>query len=414
MYGNATAPVLVADCTVQPPLQGSVVVQLELAHDYAQYLIHTPSGCAILVTTARFPVWHEGDRLQLSGKAPQAVNTLGPEQAGYVQYLQRREVHALWRYPRITAIAVAPAHTSFVDQVAARINHLFPEPAASVVQALLLANDDSLPESLKEHFRITGLSHLLAISGSNISLLAGVLVGILYFFPLSPLVRTIVLALFLWIYMALLDWPISAVRAAFFWTFALLALRLHLLMSLPNILLLTLVFMTSLQPGLTSDISFQLSVSAVIGIYVMLFLSKRYLVRSPAWVKVGAGALVLTLGATLMTLPVSIYHFGTLSLIGVLANLLVAPIVGVQMVTALFAVLLSFVSPALALLPSFIVQLTVRWMEIVSSSLARIPGVYWENLQLPGYGVAIYYLVIALICVGILRHQHRSWREVWG
>lgn len=397
-------------CPQSTPLEGKVAGTPRLLADRGQYVMEVAPHCRLQITAPRFPAFAEGDWLRLDRAKLKSVAEI--DNAGYAAYLRRQDIYATASYPTITRVSSSAqfSATKWIEPVIAKV---FLEPDAGVIRALLLANTDGLPVHLQENFRITGLSHLLAISGMNISLLAGILVGLLYLLPLSPLSRTLFLSGLLWGYMAMIGWPISAVRATFFWTIALLALRLHLLVSLPTVLFLTLMAILSLNPLLATDIGFQLSVSAVAGIFLTLFLTKRYLLAAPLVLKVVTSILLVTVGATLATAPIIAYHFGTLSLLSVPANLLVAPAVTIQMVTGIAAVLLGAIFPAAAMLPAYIFHLTVSWMDLISTALARFNGLYIQDLSVSPLFMMTYYTLLLGAAYWWLRYQKRSWRELW-
>jgi len=411
VYGQPV-PISSEACNETVP-QELRVVSARLQADKATYVMADVAGCRLQITAARFPAYATDDTLLLTkGKRTPVADIVN---TGYAAYLQRQSIVAAISFPVFTrtgsTAARPPSLNTNLDTV---IKKVFIEPDAGIAAALLLARTDGLPATLQENFRATGLSHLLAISGMNITMLAGILIALLHIVPLSPLTRTILVSTLLWGYMALLGWPISAVRATFFWTIALLALRLHLLTSLPTVLGLTLLGMVSLKPELVTDVGFQLSVSAVTGIFLILFLTKRQFVSASTFTKVVAGSLLVTLGATLTTWPIIAYHFGTVSLLSVPANLLVAPVVFTQMTTAILAVGLGFVWPAAAMLPAYLFHLTVIWMDVISTALAQVSWAYLQDISLPGSVVVLYYLGIAALCYWWLRRQRRSWREIWG
>lgn len=389
------------------------VISARLLADKATYVMADTAGCRLQITSARFPAYATGDTLLLTKGKRTPVAEI--ENTGYAAYLQRQGIVATIAFPVFTRTSTSGARPPSINtRIDTLIKELFIEPDAGIAAALLLARTDGLPATLQENFRATGLSHLLAISGMNITMLAGILIALLHIVPLSPLTRTILVSTLLWGYMALLGWPISAVRATFFWTIALLALRLHVLSSLPTVLGLTLLGMVSLKPELVTDVGFQLSVSAVTGIFLILFLTKRHLVSASSATKILAGSLLVTLGATLTTWPIIAYHFGTVSLLSVPANLLVAPVVLTQMITALLAVGLGFVWPAAAMLPAYVFHLTVVWMDIISAALAQVSWAYLQNISFPASAVLLYYVILCALCFWWLRRQRRSWREIWG
>lgn len=398
-------------CVLVVPYHARVVGPPRLQAQRSQYTLETDSRCRLLVTAARFPVWREGEEIVIQKGTLKAVSDI--DNAGYAAYLKRQGFHMALSYPTVQRLGTPSTSQPLSQRVQQIIQTTFVEPDAAVAMALLLANTDTLPQRLQENFRATGLSHLLAISGMNISLLAGILIGLLHFLPLSPLSRTIAISVILWGYMVLIGWPVSAVRATFFWTVALLALRLHLLVSLPTVLLLTLLLMISIEPLLITDVSFQLSVAAVAGIFITLFMTRRALRTLPAALKWLAVTLLVTTGATLTTWPIIAYHFGTISLISVPANLVVAPVVGMQMVTAISAVALGMVLPAVALLPAYLFHLTVLWMDVMSAFLASFTGTYLRDIALPPAALVIYYAAVSAGCWWWLHRQGRSWREIW-
>lgn len=397
-------------CSIALPVSAKVET-VRLYPDRATYIVASGDNCRAYVSSARFPALAPGDIVNIAGGKITSTNEITSE--GFAGYLARQGITATIQYPTMNRTSAPPASTPLAARLEKIINQIFLEPDAGIAAALLLARTDGLDPILQENFRATGLSHLLAISGMNITLLAGIVIGIFQLLPLSPLSRTIGVSVILWAYMALLSWPISAVRATFFWTIALLAFRLHVLSSLPAVLLLTLLGMLSLRPALVGDVSFQLSVAAVVGIFLIHFLTKRYLRRLPELLKIAMTSVLVTLGATATTWPIIAYHFGTVSLISVPANMVVAPVVGIQMIVAIITVLLGLISPAAALVPASIFHLTVWWMNVASSTMAQISGVYLREVALPPAALAAYYGGLTIGSYWWLKRQQRSWREIW-
>jgi competence protein ComEC len=379
----------------------------------ATYVVTTSSGCRWILVAPRVPLYDSGTTLSLSGP-PQPVARLSADD-GYKAWLQRRGITAILEYPTITVIAPAssarmPSARQVIDE---RLQYIFVEPELSFVRAMLLAAPVALPPALEANFKATGVSHILAISGMNISLMTGMLLAVISVAPLRPLARSLTTLSLVWLYMVLINLPVSAVRASFFWSIALLALRLGLLVSLPTAIILTATLMISYNPALLLDVGWQLSMAAVVGIGVALFIWRGVPELRPAWLKWLAAALLVTGGATVMTWPLVAYHFGTISFISVIANLLIEPMFPLMLAGSLVTLVISFIVPPLAVFGSFIVRAGYQWMDLVTSLLARLPGAYVTDITLPGWSVGLYYVVVLGALVWLIRYQRRSWREMW-
>src|SRR6185436_9047359 len=122
-------------------------------------------------------------------------------------------------------------------------------------------------------------------------------------------VRAVLLIAVMWFYIAFIHWPVSATRAVFFWTLALVGFELRQLVSLATVIILTVAMMVTFNPLVLQDIGFQLSVGAVIGIAIATLVSRRL---PRAVHEYGIFELALaSLGATVATWPIIAYHFGT-------------------------------------------------------------------------------------------------------
>ncbi len=397
----------VATCNFGDSLTGQVQSVFRREATRAQYLLKESSGCTVLVITNRWPAYDPGNVLAVSGTI-QPVQEIPPEFAGYAEYLERQGIAATIRYPKITVqtsrVNILAAWNNYTLQ---KINQVFVEPEASIIAAMLLADSGSIPDDITENFRRTGISHILAISGQNLSLLAALLLIILLLLPLSPLTRTGILTSLLWLYVAFLAFPISATRAVVFWTVAMLAWHINGLVSLPTVIILALTAMISASPAIIMDVGWQLSFAAVVGIGLALFLQRKQILIS--WQTL----LLSTIGATLATYPIVSYHFGSLALSGLPVNLLVLPVTSAFMILALAALLTSFIVPTLSLMISYLVHILWVWIEQVTIFFSSIPGLYWEGFTMSWWTTIIYYVTAATIAQGILRRQNRRWREIW-
>ena len=417
VYGQGIARSEAKECLARDVFAGEIKRQFEVTESYVDYVVEDETGCNWLVRAGRWPLYEVGSLVEVRGEA-QLVREIPEEYEGYAKYLARKNIAGTVRFGDLT-----PQHARGRPSPSPRlrrgehvlgkgrkllednIQKVFREPTGSFVAAVLLAERGMLPEDVQEQFRQTGVAHVLAISGLHISLLAGMLVGILTLLPVSLALRSLLVIVWLWAYIFFIGVPVSAVRAGWFWMLALLFWQRGWLVSLTTVLLLTVTAMVSFDPGLLTDVGFQLSVSAVTGIGLRLFLARR---SSPV-----LQVVLVSLGATLATGPIVAYHFGMISLVNIVANILVVPVVPAVLLLAALALLVNLFWPVAGVGLGLIVHVLFAWMRWVTGWLSSWPGAYFAEVVVPIWVMVVYYALLILGSVFWLKKQGRGWREVW-
>lgn len=243
---------------------------------------------------------------------------------------------------------------------------------------------------LSELFSSCGVSHLVAVSGGHLALLAGMLGGLLGRTGMGPASRSAVMLLVTGAFVGFCGAPVSAVRS---WAMTLVAAaaqlagrRAHPLSSVCAVALV----MALLDPGASGQLGFLLSVASVCGICVagpyLMYLARVLLALPPAPARVprplwraaaslvGASgdALALTLACQVVTMPMSCAAFGTLSLVAPLANLLVGPAFSLLLALGLAAGAL-FWCPPLQALPLAACDAVASAVLAVLEVVSRVP-----------------------------------------
>jgi len=413
--GSSAVPdiAVAPNCDISNPSSATISELPVIKSNQVQYRAAI-NNCIVLITADRFPVFNQGQVIKLHGGKLEYISEIDPEYQGYADYLSAQGIHATWRFADITTTPnqISPP----LDRrhaVLAKIDQVFTEPDASIVSAMLLADRGTIPENITQQFRATGVSHVLAISGLHLSLVAGALVILTSLLPLPPLTRTIITVILLWSYLFFITFPISAVRAGWFWTLALFAFRFHLLINLPTVLALAAVIMVTYSPPIMTAVGWQLSVSAVSGIFLALFLTRRNSPRTYALLSAVLSLLTVSLGAALTTWPLIAYYFGTVSTLNILANLLVVPVIPFILFLSVLALLVFYLHPAIALLLTWPVHLLISWLDFITYHLGRLPFSFFEDVSLPVLIIPTYYAALIFLSALWLKHQRRSWREIW-
>jgi len=278
-----------------------------------------------------------GDRVRVSGEliAPPEFATFS-----YKDFLARQGIHSMIDRPRITTLAhdqgspILAAIFAFRDRARTVIAQILPEPSASLLTGILLGDDSGLPADVQNDFRLTGTTHIIAISGYNITILIGLMAMITIRF-VGRRRAFYVMVIGLTAYAVMVGGSASVVRATVMGLLMLWATYLGRQYAAPNALFASGLAMTVLDPNTLFDIGFQLSFVATLGlmIYARPFATaaEKLLTRlfSNVIARQAVGvlndAVLVTLAAQVATLPLLMLYFRQLSIVSLIVNPLVLP-----------------------------------------------------------------------------------------
>lgn len=303
-----------------------------------------------------------------------------------------------------------------------RIRRVVDPDQAPLGLGLLSGRRRELPGSVREAFARTGTAHLLAISGFHVGVVAGLLALGLAALGANPTVRSWASCCLVWVYVATIGSPPSAVRAAGLLT----VVSAGRWMGRPTERLsaLSVVFLACLlaDPRALTSIGFQLSFAASWGIVrardwpdrawdaLNAWGSKRLAVgwvrvgpTTRSWVSAGLEWVVrgsaVALGATLPTIPLVAWHFGAVSLISIPATLMAMPLTAASIVAVLAAVAADSVSLRLG---AFLGQGATEILSGLATVVAVLSGIPFASVS-AGPRFAVVATVFAGVLTWILR-----------
>lgn len=363
---------------------------------------HMVSG-KILVTTNLYPEYKYGDRLEIECELKRPEEYKG---FAYDRYLARYNIYSVCYYPRLKVISGGGGNYiyekifSLKSRLAGLIDSGLSEPESSLARPIVFGGQKGLEQAIRDDFQKVGLTHIMAVSGFNVSILAVVIMAMLLAIGLNRRRAFYLAVIFLAAYIILVGLPASAMRAGLMGFLVLWALKLGRLNKITNSLVLTAALMLLINPKLLrDDIGFQLSFLAIAGLVY------AYPIFEAIWQKIKlpklkgiSDALLITLAAQIFTLPILAYNFSQISLIAPLANLAVLWAVPILTILILIALPLSAVFPALSFLfflPSLILT---KYILTAVEYLAKIPYGYLEiNYLWPGWAAVYYGVVIFMV-----------------
>ncbi len=247
-----------------------------------------------------------------------------------------------------------------------------PDDQRALVPALVDGDDTGLDPGLEADFRTTGLTHLTAVSGTNLTLLVGFLLALARWGGVRGRGLLVVAALGIVGFMLVARGEPSVLRAAAMGTVGLLALGSNGRQRALRGLGVAMVALLLLQPTLAVSAGFALSVLATAGIVVLAPGWRDTLARwLPRW---AAEAVAVPAAAQLACTPVIAGLAGQVSLVAVPANLLVAPAVGPTTVLGLAGGLVGLVAAPLGQVLGTLAGWCVAWIIVVAEVGARLPA----------------------------------------
>ena len=407
----------------QLTLIGFISEEPDIRRDKINYTLTVtkPASGTVLISSGKYPQYHYGDTLQVSGRLqiPTRFDTFD-----YAGYLARYGIHSVMYQPFVTLLsefdpATASPGQRFMAQMLdikahfeLAMNRTFStEPFSSFMAGLLLGSRKGIPDQLSEDFRITGLTHIIAISGYNITLIVTILMGLFKPFGRRPAI--LLSAIGIIVFTLFVGASAAVVRACIMGLIALVALNSERKGQITMTLLLTASIMILWNPLiLIQDVGFQLSFLATMGlIYVSPLLEPWF-----QWLPKTLGireSILLTLSAQIMALPIILLNFQNLSLVSPLANLLVAgPILPLTMLFGFLATLTSWFSLVFAKVIAYPAYLLLSYVVTAVHLAAQAPyatiEISWFNEPL----LVGFFSFLSLILLFTWQRQHQRIQRI--
>jgi competence protein ComEC len=247
-----------------------------------------------------------------------------------------------------------------------RAAEVLPEPDGALYRGLVIGDDRDQPRDMVERFRASGLSHLTAVSGQNVAFVLAAFGPVLV--RMQPVPRWVLtVAVIAW-FVVLTRVEPSILRAGVMAALSATAYATGRERRPIRILALAVIVLVLVDPLLAWSIGFWLSVGATAGVCTVgPWLAQRLSVFGPLALPLG-----ITLGAQLGVVVPSVWVFGRLPLVGVVANLLAVPVAGFVMLYGLPAGLVAGSIPAVAPAVMLPARIGTRWVDTVAGVGARL------------------------------------------
>jgi len=326
----------------------------------------------------------------------------------YADFLARNGVFTIMPNAAVEVLAHGQANPLYASLLEVKahaqeaVSRNLPDPQAALLSGILLGNERGIAPEINDAFSAVGASHVVAISGFNMAILSEVVMRLLSSLRVPRRWAAVAGITVIAIYTLFVGANAAVVRAAIMSSMLVIGSLFRRKTFVPASLAFVTLLMSAANPTVLWDISFQLSLFAVLGLALFVDpLSKvfnhflhRILPRSIA-APVGSflgEPLIVTLAAQATTLPLIILYFGRLSFASLGVNLLIIPVQAPLLIIGGLATLLAWVVPVAQLLYWFDLIL-LAWTTSVVRLFARLPFADVE-FHVDSRLIAIYFMVL--------------------
>lgn len=359
----------------------------------------------VLITVPLFPRYSYGEHLEIYGQIKKPENF---SDFDYEAYLAKDGVFTTMFYPEIkrtdlnfsfyekTKISLFRKIFAVKNAFENSINRSVAEPNAAFIGGILLGSRSQIPQEVKDAFARTSTSHILAISGYNITMIAVIISAIFLLFFRRPTAFWFSLA-GVALFTILTGAQASVVRAAIMGALVLTAKREGRLNDPRNAIVLAGGAMIAVNPNiLRYDIGFQLSFVATLGLIYVAPVLEKYFAKLPKFFEFRE-TFIMTISAQLFVLPLLLYYFKNLSLTSLPANIIVLPMIPFAMLLGFISGLAGMIIPILGQFFGYFAWLLTS-VELGIIKLFAAPKWAAISAGLPWYGViAAYILMVAAL-----------------
>jgi competence protein ComEC len=385
----------------------------------------------LLVYAPPHTALHYGDRIRVAGRLLDAPVFPG---FSFRDYLARQNIYAVLRDAEVERLAEHQANP-FLGQLLRfrlhaheRLRSLLPDSAGALLAGILLGLETGISEDVERAFAVTGTTHIIAISGFNLTITASVVAAFAGRFAKKgsgwKRVTLYVSLATIWAYVFLVGAPAAVTRAGVMSSLIIIARYEQRRVHGPTSLAAAVLALTLWNPYTLWDVGFQLSAGAMVGLIL-------YVPPLTRWATVGIGhlldetrtqqvvsalsdVLIVTMAVQIATFGIMIGNFERLSIISPLANLLILPVQPAIMLFGGATLVAGLISPSAGSLVAWIVWVFLQFTLRVVAWLSEAP---YASVALGNVSVTVvwlYYVLLGAVtwAVGTTRDSRR-WIWAW-
>lgn len=333
-----------------------------------------------------------GDKIFITGEfqEPQGMRNEGG--FNYKEYLKSLNIYGSVKAKNIKVIEQNKGNIfmnftyKISDEIKENIEEFMGEKYSGLLLGLLLGDSSKIDENIEENFKITSLTHILAVSGAQVSYIIVAMYSLLKRKIGIQKTRVVIIASLIF-YTALTGFSPSIVRAGIMGIILMISGLVFRKNDIINSIAISLFFMLVYNPFLLENVGLQLSYLGTIGIIgfnkTIILILKNIQIRNKKWkYKINRKLILLiskikeilavTMSASLAVVPVMIYHFNLFGTYFLITNLFASIIIGPITLLGTLLVIISFISINIAKVLSYILKFLIDILLFISS-FSKLP-----------------------------------------
>lgn len=390
----------------------AIIVKEPVIKDkYQNVIVKDASGLKMLLNADLYDRLNYGDELDLKCKFKIPDNKT--EDFDYKMYLAKDGISYLCQdadYQKTgenKGNKIYWAILTLKNKLADNINKNIPQPEAALANGLIFGGNSALSKDEADNFSKTGLSHIVAVSGFNVTIIAEYLMFLGIFLGLWRKQAFWFAVVGIFVFVSAVGFPSSAVRAGVMGSLLLWAMKNGRLANSRNAIIFAGAVMLLLNPLLLRwDIGFQLSFLATLGIVELSPFWERFVFK-----KMKCGVIfeniLLTLSATVFVLPILMYNFHIASVVSLLANFLVLSIIPLAMLLVFLTASIGLIWQPMAVPFAWVTFLPLKYIIETVNYLATLE---WSSVEVYNFGISWvvgWYFVLFILISGIKYYQNK-------
>lgn len=371
-------------------LAGQISREPDYRENSVQLYVETEKDL-VLVTADRYTKYFYGDEVVFKGelKEPEVFDTDLGRTFNYPGYLKAKGVQYTVSFADVEVVSsgkgnfIISSLLKLKGEFVKSMQSVIPEPEVGLGAGLLLGVKSSLGEDIEKDFRRTGIIHIVVLSGYNIMLVVAFIMFVFSF--ILPFRFRIVAGIIAIVSFALIvGLSATVVRASIMAVLVLVAQVFGRRYNVTRALLLAGVMMILINPFiLVYDIGFQLSFMATLGLILIVPHFESAVMSSVKTLGLWEFFLA-TVSTQIAVLPLLMYHIGEVSLVSVLVNMLVLPVVPAAMLLTFITGMIGFVSSSVASLVGYFATLTLSYILTIAGWFSEVS---FASVDVPAFNV---------------------------
>lgn len=353
--------------------------------------LKSPAGGRVKINSQRYPDFEYGDLVKITGviKKPLPASE---------NYYKKEGLSGLVNFPKIEILkkgqgnAIKDALLNLKQNTVGTFKKVLPVEKAAFLAGITLGAREEFSEELQNKMSLSGTTHLVALSGYNISVIAMALGGLFGYF-LSRRVSFYLTLLAIIFFVLMTGAEASIIRAAIMGIIGLLAKQTERIYGLRNAIVIAAFLMVTFNPRvLVFDLGFQLSFAALLGIIFLVPIFQKCFGAEPGILKWKENT-ITTVSAQLAVIPLILGNFGIFSLTSFFANILILSFIPLTMA-------LGFIMGGLGLISGFLAStagLAVNFLLSYELLIINLFSKFILPIAAESFGffaATIYYLVL--------------------